>query len=73
MNTTLAHARDTLTSSWLNVLLLAAPVSWLLAWQGGSPMAVFAAAAISLIPAAGLIGAASSSTLSQLDVRVSRA
>jgi Ca2+:H+ antiporter len=58
MHNTLVHARDTLTSSWLNVLLLAAPASWLLAWQGGSPTAVFVTAALSLIPAAGLIGGA---------------
>lgn len=44
--------------SWLNVLLIAAPVSWALAWVGGDPMLVFVAAAVSLIPAAGLIGGA---------------
>ncbi len=47
-----------LTSSWLNILLLAAPVSWLLAWRMPGSMLVFAASAISLVPAAGVIGAA---------------
>jgi Ca2+:H+ antiporter len=40
----------------LNVLLVAAPLSWLLAWtMRGSPW-VFIAAAVSLVPLAGLIG-----------------
>jgi Ca2+:H+ antiporter len=47
-----------LTESWLNVLLLVAPISWYLAWQHSSPVVVFLTAALSLIPAAGLIGAA---------------
>lgn len=46
------------TGSWLNVLLLAAPLSLFLRWQSGISLWVFAAAAISLIPAAGLIGTA---------------
>ena len=46
------------TGSWLNVLLLAAPVSLLLRWQSGVSLWVFATAALSLIPAAGLIGTA---------------
>lgn len=50
--------RLALTSSWLNVLLIAAPVSWILDWQGASPVWVFLTAALSLVPAAGLIGSA---------------
>jgi Ca2+:H+ antiporter len=46
-----------LTGSWLNVLLLVAPVSWYIAGQGES-LWVFVLAAIVLIPAAGLIGEA---------------
>ena len=55
---TAAQIRHTFTSSWLNVLLIAAPVSWWLDWQAAGPMWVFGVAAASLIPAAGLIGAA---------------
>jgi Ca2+:H+ antiporter len=47
-----------LTGSWLNVLLFVAPVSWFMAMQGGESMWVFVLAAITLIPAAGLIGEA---------------
>jgi Ca2+:H+ antiporter len=47
-----------LAGSWLNVLLAAAPLSLLLRWQAGVSIWVFAAAAVSLIPAAGLIGTA---------------
>ena len=43
------------TRSWLNVLLIAAPLSWLAAYMH-APMFVFLAAALSLVPAAGLIG-----------------
>lgn len=50
--------RRSLTSSWLNILLLAAPVSWVLRWQGDTSLWLFAVAALSLIPAAGLIGSA---------------
>jgi Ca2+:H+ antiporter len=50
--------RVALTSSWLNVLLIAAPVSWFLDWQGAPAVWVFFTAALSLIPAAGLIGSA---------------
>ena len=46
------------TGSWLSVLLVAAPVSWFLAATGNTSLWVFSAAAISLIPAAGLIGEA---------------
>jgi Ca2+:H+ antiporter len=45
-------------SGWLNVLLVAAPITWWLAWQQAGAMWIFAAAAVSLIPAAGLIGTA---------------
>jgi Ca2+:H+ antiporter len=47
-----------LTGSWLNVLLVAAPLSLGLRWQYGVSIWVFAAAAVSLVPAAGLIGTA---------------
>jgi Ca2+:H+ antiporter len=49
--------RRSIVGSWLNVLLIAAPVSWYAAWVH-APMWVFAASAISLVPAAGLIGEA---------------
>ena len=45
------------TQSWLNVLLVAVPLSWAAAYYH-APMYVFVAAALSLIPAAGLIGTA---------------
>jgi Ca2+:H+ antiporter len=45
------------TQSWLNVLLVAIPLSWAAAYFH-APMYVFVAAALSLIPAAGLIGTA---------------
>ena len=48
----------TLTGSWLNVLLVVAPVSWWLALRGDTSLWLFVTAAISLIPAAGLIGEA---------------
>src|SRR3954468_24966245 len=47
-----------ITGSWLNLLLLAAPVSLLLRWQWGVSMWVFVTAGLSLVPAAGLIGTA---------------
>jgi Ca2+:H+ antiporter len=53
-----AELRRAVASSWLNLLLLAAPVSWVLALRHGSTTWTFAAAALSLVPAAGLIGAA---------------
>jgi len=53
-----AHLRQTLLSSWLNVLLLAIPVSWALDVASARPVWIFIASAISLIPAAGLIGGA---------------
>ena len=46
-----------MSGSWLNVLLLAAPLSWFVASRGDS-LWVFVLAAIALIPAAGLIGQA---------------
>ena len=46
------------TGSWLNVLLVAAPISWYLAITGDRSLWLFVAAAVSLIPAAGLIGEA---------------
>jgi hypothetical protein len=45
-----------LVSSPINVLLLAAPVSWVLAWTSPDSPWVFMTAAASLIPLAGLIG-----------------
>jgi Ca2+:H+ antiporter len=48
----------TVTDSWLNLLLLAAPLSLILRWRYGVSLWVFAAAALSLVPAAGLIGTA---------------
>src|SRR3990172_7806486 len=46
------------TGRWLNLLLLAGPASLFLAWTRGYSLWVFATAAVSLIPAAGLIGTA---------------
>ena len=46
------------TRSWLNLLLIAAPLSLWLRWQRGVSIWVFLTAALSLVPAAGLIGAA---------------
>jgi Ca2+:H+ antiporter len=46
------------TGSALNILLIAAPVSLWLRWQSGISIWVFLTAAVSLVPAAGLIGAA---------------
>jgi len=46
------------SGSVLNVLLLAAPISLWLRWQYGISIWVFATAALSLVPAAGLIGVA---------------
>jgi Ca2+:H+ antiporter len=46
------------TGSWLNLLLIAAPLSLWLRWQRGVSIWVFFTAALSLVPAAGLIGAA---------------
>jgi len=50
--------RRVLFGSALNVLLLAAPLSLILRWQTGESLWVFATAALSLVPAAGLIGTA---------------
>jgi Ca2+:H+ antiporter len=47
-----------LTGRWLNVLFLVAPVSWWMAFQGETSLWLFVTAAITLIPAAGLIGEA---------------
>jgi len=46
------------TGSWLNLLLVVAPISWFLALTGDTSLWLFVAAAVSLIPAAGLIGEA---------------
>lgn len=46
------------TGSWLNLLLVVVPVSWYLALTADTSLWLFVAAAISLIPAAGLIGEA---------------
>jgi Ca2+:H+ antiporter len=47
-----------ITESWLNVLLVFFPISLILDVLGLSPVVVFGAAAISIIPLAGLIGEA---------------
>jgi Ca2+:H+ antiporter len=47
-----------IAGSWLNLLLVAAPISWFLAATGNTSLWVFLTAAIALIPAAGLIGEA---------------
>jgi Ca2+:H+ antiporter len=52
------HLLRIVTGSWLNLLLIAAPLSLWLRWQRGVSIWVFFTAALSLVPAAGLIGAA---------------
>jgi len=46
------------TERWLNLLLIAAPVSIWIRWKTGVSIWVFVTAAVSLIPAAGLFGVA---------------
>jgi Ca2+:H+ antiporter len=58
MPSVLVQCRRLVTGSWLNLLLVAAPISLILARVQGPTLWTFAAAALSLIPAAGLIGAA---------------
>ena len=58
MPSSAAQVARVFTGSWLNILLIAAPLSWWLRWRTGISIWVFIAAAVSLIPAAGLIGAA---------------
>src|SRR5512141_3192193 len=58
MVSSFGQLRFMVTASWLNILLVAAPVSLWLDWQSGASMWVFVTAALSLIPAAGLIGTA---------------
>jgi Ca2+:H+ antiporter len=53
-----SHLRKVLFSSWLNLLLVAAPISWWLDETGAGPTWIFTFSALSLIPAAGLIGGA---------------
>ena len=55
---TLKQLGHVFTGSWLNVLLIVAPVSWYLAYTGNTSLWVFVSAAVCLIPAAGLIGEA---------------
>jgi Ca2+:H+ antiporter len=50
-----AQLGRSVTQSWLNVLLIAIPFSWIAAYLH-APMYVFVASAIALVPAAGLIG-----------------
>src|SRR6476619_1995626 len=52
------HLLRIVTGSWLNLLLIAAPVSLWLRWHSGVSIWVFVTSAISLVPAAGLIGVA---------------
>jgi Ca2+:H+ antiporter len=54
----LREIRRIVLGSWLNVLLLAAPLSLVLRWWTGASLWVFGTAALSLVPAAGLIGTA---------------
>jgi Ca2+:H+ antiporter len=43
---------------WLRWLLVALPVSWLLAWLGAPPLAVFVASALAVVPLAAEMGEA---------------
>jgi Ca2+:H+ antiporter len=54
----LSSLRHEFTGSWLNILLIAMPVSWALRLQDSASDWVFLAAAVSLVPTAGLIGSA---------------
>ena len=58
MPSAVSQVLRTVTSRWLNLLLIAAPVSIWIRWKTGVSIWVFVTAAISLIPAAGLIGVA---------------
>ncbi len=58
MRTLAREVVDSVSGNWLHVLLVLAPVSWYLAWRHGAPVAIFVTAAVSLIPAAGMIGEA---------------
>jgi Ca2+:H+ antiporter len=58
VTSTLHQISRELRSSWLNVLLLALPLCWWLRLQNPGSMWVFLSAAVSLVPAAGLIGSA---------------
>lgn len=59
MPSAIALLRRELFSSWINLLLLAAPISWILALASGEPsLWTFVTAALALVPAAGLIGGA---------------
>ena len=58
MTQAVSQLRRALAGSWLNLLLLSAPLSLLLRWQQGTSIWVFVTAAVSLVPAAGLIGTA---------------
>jgi len=58
MGTPASQVVRVVTERWLNLLLIAAPLSLWLRWQTGVSIWVFVTSAISLIPAAGLIGVA---------------
>src|SRR5689334_1556142 len=58
MGTPASQVVRVVTERWLNLLLIAAPLSLWLRWQTGVSIWVFITSAISLIPAAGLIGVA---------------
>ena len=58
MTSTLSQLRRELRTSWLNLLLFAAPLCWWLRSPDPGSMWVFLTAALSLVPAAGLIGSA---------------
>jgi Ca2+:H+ antiporter len=58
MSSTAAQVYRVVVGSWLNLLLLAAPLSLWLRWHSGASSWVFVLAAVSLVPAAGLIGIA---------------
>jgi Ca2+:H+ antiporter len=58
MSTAVAQIGRAFSGRKLNLLLLAAPASIWLRWQSGISIWVFVTAALSLVPAAGLIGVA---------------
>src|SRR5947209_6880806 len=54
--------RGFLFGSWLNALLVFIPVSLVLAWRHAPGVWVFVAAALAIVPLAGLIGQATEAT-----------
>jgi Ca2+:H+ antiporter len=65
-----AQSARLIASSWLNLLLIAAPISWVLAWTTPESTLVFIMAAVSLVPAAGVIGTATEHLSAELIIAI---